>query len=704
MPRSMRQQTAVSKKRKKSRSEISASKKRAYDILSNGGSVRVAAKQTDLGVATVGRLSAAINKNEIEKVKLLLSPTKCHQGRRRHFTDDEEHYLADYVILASKRGFAVTTEQLRVVAGELASKLGKPFKNEIPSKDWVNTFRSEHRDLTVRKCERVYIAKYDAGHPNHVKTYERVLKKLNEDHPGIFKDPRFLLNMDETAVTVNDGQMEKAFSPADSRYGGTRLHSNAGSNKHVTAVVITTAAGHTLPPFFIFAGKYRVSDWFLPLNPEVFKDKDGPHWLTREDWFPKTTFLTGTQNGSMEMSVIENVIAHIQKHYRHIVPPRKKLCLLLDGHSSRNGIKWLQAAREANIEVVQAPSNTSHFLQPNDDAVNRVFKKAVRGTQLFLLSKKLLSFNNVAMKLRLGMAGFRAITEQTVKRAWLNTGLWPMDYRFVAKAEQNWNGAPLRRGRGAPKGERAETALKRFEEIINSRRRTQHPKQTFLELSHIIQSQTPREVLGSYLEKGSSLTKGQAEKNTTKPHSKTILRHGGPALYMTHGEFIAARKDHFKRKVDEQARKEAAKAERALKRQKKADDKLKKKLEREKKKAQKNQKPLHQTQSLSAESQEELIQFLSFSDEEEEEGTEQCAEALLFLNQARSAADQMNAEHVVNQSSIVPEKPPEVRNEAGVAQGVWELTVDESVDNQACLNDPKYTPYRWVLNNAGVPH
>ena len=60
MPLTIRQQTTVSKKRKKSRSEILASKKQAYDILSNGGLVRVAAKETDPGLATVGRLSAAM--------------------------------------------------------------------------------------------------------------------------------------------------------------------------------------------------------------------------------------------------------------------------------------------------------------------------------------------------------------------------------------------------------------------------------------------------------------------------------------------------------------------------------------------------------------------------------------------------------------------------------------------------------------------
>ena len=89
--------------------------------------------------------------------------------------------------------------------------------------------------------------------------------------------------MDETAVSVGDIQMEKGLMSSDSRYSSGQIYFSSGNDKHVTAVVIKSAAGQTFPPFFDFAGKYLVSNWFNALDPETFRDEKGPHWLTRED-------------------------------------------------------------------------------------------------------------------------------------------------------------------------------------------------------------------------------------------------------------------------------------------------------------------------------------------------------------------------------------------------------------------------------------
>ena len=78
----------------------------------------------------------------------------------------------------------------------------------------------------------------------------RVLKQVQKDYPNIFGKPKFILNMDETVVSGAEGKNEKVISPADSRYGGARVGNFAGNVRHVTAVVITSAAGHCLQPFF----------------------------------------------------------------------------------------------------------------------------------------------------------------------------------------------------------------------------------------------------------------------------------------------------------------------------------------------------------------------------------------------------------------------------------------------------------------------
>ena len=95
--------------------------------------------------------------------------------------------LCAFVRSASQRGFLVTTEQPRVVARELGRKLCKPFKQGRPGKDWVRGFWSVHRDLVFRNFEKLKLTKHDAFHPDHVETYETVLEKLQNDHPGILR-------------------------------------------------------------------------------------------------------------------------------------------------------------------------------------------------------------------------------------------------------------------------------------------------------------------------------------------------------------------------------------------------------------------------------------------------------------------------------------------------------------------------------------
>ena len=352
----------------------------------------------------MSRLSAALKKANKEKIKLLLSPSKRARGRRQHLTIPEEKQTVFLAAVAAKRGFAVTPEELRVRSGDVARSLGKPLKNGLSSEDWVRNFLTRHTKICFQKIERINVAKHDAQRPDHVRSYEKVLKDVIKDYPGIFDQSEFVLNMDKTAVSFGEKESRKAFIPSDTRYGGTRLENTEGGEKHVTAVIITSPARHTLPPFFIFAGKYKISNWFDPLDPHIFHNETRPHSLERSDWFPPSSFVVGTQNGSMEMSIIEHVISHIQKHYRIVVPKEKPICLLLDGYSSRNGIRWLKLAREANIVVVQAP-NTSHFLQPNDEAVNRSFKRAIRATHKYLLNKNFMPMGGVGMKFRLGVAG-----------------------------------------------------------------------------------------------------------------------------------------------------------------------------------------------------------------------------------------------------------------------------------------------------------
>ena len=151
-------------------------------------------------------------------------------------------------------------------------------------------------------------------------------------------------------------------SPAESRHGGARVGNFAGNDQYVTAVVITSAAGHCLPPFFVFVGKYKIKEWLDSLDKSYFDDDESEGWLAEPEWFPKDARMSGTANGSMKISIIHLVIEHIQTHYRNIFPPERQLCLVLDDHSSRNGLEWLERAKKYIITEKQSPKNTIYFL------------------------------------------------------------------------------------------------------------------------------------------------------------------------------------------------------------------------------------------------------------------------------------------------------------------------------------------------------
>ena len=153
-------------------------KKIAVNILFSGGTLRCAAKQTKLSKITVSRLRMALSQEDKSAIKSLLSPSKSKRRRSPHFANFEERQIVEFVKVAARRGFAVTPDEFRVIAGDIGEALGKPFKNGLPSIEWINLFRTRHLDLTVRRINRISIAKHDAQHPDHVRTYETVLRAV----------------------------------------------------------------------------------------------------------------------------------------------------------------------------------------------------------------------------------------------------------------------------------------------------------------------------------------------------------------------------------------------------------------------------------------------------------------------------------------------------------------------------------------------
>lgn len=175
-----------------------------------------------------------------------------------------------------------------------------------------------------------------------------------------------------------------------------------------------------------------MTNWFLPLDNEVYKFGDGElRKLTNRGWFPCDGHVAVSENGSMDMNIISIFIHHLNRFVRKFVPREKHYVLLLDGHSSRKGIDWLDLCEENGCEVVQSPANTSHFLQPCDRLVNKKFQHTVRETRDSLCLAAITDTKSMRFKFLCGVRGFEAISLADIRKSWEETGLWPMNFDFA---------------------------------------------------------------------------------------------------------------------------------------------------------------------------------------------------------------------------------------------------------------------------------
>ena len=135
----------------------------------------------------------------------------------------------------------------------------------------------------------------------------------------------------------------------------------------------------------------------------------------------------------MDEGTIMSFIKHFNREVLKHVPQSKLVLLVLYGHASRNGQEWLEMCNLYKISVVQLNGNATHFLHPNDDVVNKFFKRGVRTVNDGILERSFVDFGDMHLKMILAIAGYRAFTNDVVRSSFKNVGICPKDYLFVLR-------------------------------------------------------------------------------------------------------------------------------------------------------------------------------------------------------------------------------------------------------------------------------
>ena len=116
------------------------------------------------------------------------------------------------------------------------------------------------------------------------------------------------------------------------------------------------------------------------------------------------------------------------------------MLLTLDGHASRNGAGWIEECRRNDIDAVIASANTSHFLQPCDQAVNKRFNTAMRELRDAYVMQSNLDKRKLNFNLVCAVHAHEQITTMEINKRFAETCLHPFHLNFAQRFHRNVDG------------------------------------------------------------------------------------------------------------------------------------------------------------------------------------------------------------------------------------------------------------------------
>jgi len=279
-------------------------------------------------------------------------------GRRRTLADEQEEDLVKRLIDMESRLYGLTTEDIRRIVYQFCEKneVEHQFSREkqLAGRKWLRGFFQRHKNLSVRLPERTSISRAVGFNRQKVKMYFDLLGNTlfdqNNDGARVIP-PENIYNVDETGFTICQKSQKIVARKGKKNVG---ILCSAEKGKNVTVVGCVSAAGHYIPPMFVFP-RVRVRPEFLDRGPVGAIGKaNKTGWITEElfaEWFQH--FIDQTQPQSRPQPTL----------------------LLADGHSSHtNNLALIDKARENNVILLIFPSHCTHRLQPLDVAIYKSLK------------------------------------------------------------------------------------------------------------------------------------------------------------------------------------------------------------------------------------------------------------------------------------------------------------------------------------------
>ena len=233
---------------------------------------------------------------------------------------------------------------------------------------------------------------------------------------GPHRDPRFILNMDQTPVyfSMNAKRTLEVVGVKT-----VHVRTSTHDTKRATVAVTITGAGLVLPSMVIFKGKSNGR-----IARKEFHDYPTIHHYRCQD------------NAWMDEEVMIAWVDAVLKPYVANAPEDVIPILILDSYRCHMMASVVTRIQELGIEVKHIPGGCTSLCQPVDIGFNKPFKDRLRRQWLSWMIAEGVIHGTTSPPSRRDVAGWvdRAMAEmkgeeQIVKNAWMKTGYewWPKE-------------------------------------------------------------------------------------------------------------------------------------------------------------------------------------------------------------------------------------------------------------------------------------
>ncbi len=318
----------------------------------------------------------------------------------QRLSQEQETYLADWVLAQAALGLPPTHQELRYFAERILQAAGE---RKSLGKHWVSRFIARYPILKTQRPRRIENARVNGATTEVIKSWWSYLKNPVVDTIK----PANRWNMDETGIMEGKGSNglvlgRNKIRPLQRKEPGTR--------GWTSIIECVSATGAVIPPLVIFKGKNVQQQWF-PADLSPFD----------------TWQFHATENGWTNNETGIEWLKKVFIPYTQPLTPEKRL-LVLDGHGSHITDEFMLLCLQNNIQLLYLPPHSSHVLQPLDLSVFGPLKEAYRRHLGFVnqfCCSTVVGKRNFLLCYR--KARSKAFIAKTIQSGWRTTGLWPVN-------------------------------------------------------------------------------------------------------------------------------------------------------------------------------------------------------------------------------------------------------------------------------------